>query len=247
MREEESLGTRLALKAFAAGMMLFLALAILFGCVNWAVLPWKMKEERRAQCLHNCRELGLALKQYAQDFEQIYPWHAGASEPENAWLDLGLLYPCYLTGFEAFLCPSSQERGLKAPAFPDEKEAFDTLKPANSKEAISYAYGVDASLDTALSWSESASATLRLLADKKAGIEIKGSFVELAAHKDEGRNVLYQDGHAQWEPGGAALDPDVENNEVGRPDADDYSKWWSDPPWYGEGMGNDEAAEESEN
>ncbi len=34
--------------------------------------------------------------------------------------------------------------------------------------------------------------------------------------------------------GKAALDPDPDDDEIGAPEAKDYTAWWSDPPFYGE-------------
>ncbi len=230
-------GAAILVMAFAVLLPHFAAGGGLFG---------RREDARRAACLNNCKQLGLALKQYSQDFRDIYPWRCGVLDPEEAWVDLGMLFPNYCTGFGSFICPSSKDRRVAAPAVPDDKKPLDPFKPADNTEVISYAYGYDASGDAPTAWTENAKATVRLLADKKAGIEIKDDLVKLANHKDKGRNVLYQDCHVSWRPDGAALDPDADDDTIGKPDADDYAKWWSDPPWYGEGMADEEAAEEPE-
>ena len=124
---------------------------------------------------------------------------------------------------------------------------FEPLKPADNTEVISYAYGLDAS-DPAdkLPWTENAPSTVRLAADKKAGWDVeddsKVNPTAMSNHRAEGRNVTYQDGHVKWKPGGKALDPDETDDEIGDPDAADYSDWWSDPPYYREGMEEKEEA-----
>jgi prepilin-type processing-associated H-X9-DG protein len=72
------------------------------------------------------------------------------------------------------------------------------------------------------------------MADKKAGIEIDGKDATQANHKDDGRNVLYQDGHVKWKRGPDALDPDEDDDQIGKPYDRSFTDWWSDPPWYDE-------------
>jgi hypothetical protein len=82
-------------------------------------------------------------------------------------------------------------------------------------------------------WVRDSSSTIRLLADKKAGV----AMTPKANHwygGAGGRNVAYRDGHVKWKSGADALDPDEQSNAIGARRADDYSEWWSDPPYYGE-------------
>jgi prepilin-type processing-associated H-X9-DG protein len=202
-------------------------------------VPPRHEASRLTMCLNNLKQLGKALKMYSQDFGERYPWHVGVSNPAEAWRDLALLFPSYDSGWDSFRCPSSKDQPFEPKSASGDKRdyPFEPLLPANTKEAISYAYGLDAR-DPAnpTAWTEEAPSTTRLLADKKAGVGL----TERSNHKTDGRNVLYQDGHVQWKSGTAALDPDETNDEVGPPQAPDaqsapdYRAWWSDPPYYGE-------------
>jgi prepilin-type processing-associated H-X9-DG protein len=201
------------------------------------------EQARRTSCLQNLKQLGLAMKQYEQDFRDTYPWRCGVLDPEEAWVDLGMLYPNYTADMGNFICPSARDRKFEPKCRSGAKEDYplEPFKPANNKEVISYAYGYDSSGDTPTAWTEEARATLRLLADKKAGIEITDDIRKLSAHRDHGRNIVYHDGHVKWAADAGAVDPDPDDDAVGAPDAGDYTNWWSDPPWYGEGMEDEEA------
>ncbi len=207
-------------------------LVVLFLLIGW-FCDMLTPEPRRSACLGNLKQLGLGMKQYAQDFDGRYPWCVGATDPHEAWRDLGMFYPNYITGLGSFICPKSRDRKLKDLSIPDDKRP---LEPFPADRLISYSYSIDARGTPVTAWTENAPATLRLAADKKAGTPVgsQGNPAKLANHKGKGRNVLYQDGHVEWEAGGDALDPDEDHDAVGVPDADAYRRWWSDPPYHGE-------------
>jgi prepilin-type processing-associated H-X9-DG protein len=197
---------------------------------------------RRASCLNNCKQVMLALKQYSQDFMELYPWHLGVKNPELAWRDLGILFPNYNSGSRSFFCPSAKDEPFVLKTEEDwKKNPLLPLKAADNSKVISYAYGINGSGKPTRPWDENARSTVRMLADKKAGIELKGDDARLANHHNNGRNVAYHDGHVKWAVGGDALDPDPDDEDIGAPDAPDYKQFWSDPPWYREGMNEEKA------
>jgi prepilin-type processing-associated H-X9-DG protein len=193
------------------------------------------EEEQRATCMYGLRALGIGLKQYSKEFTDTYPWRVGATKPENAWLDLGLLFPNYNPALETFLCPGSSDVEWDVQ---DKKDShpLDPFESASNKQVISYAYGIDGMRKQAVPWTGHAGPGIRLLADKKAGTTISKDEADIANHGLRGRNALYNDGHVQWKASIQALDPDEEDHQIGDPGADDYKAFWSDPPWYGEGM-----------
>jgi len=206
----------------------------------WMYSEWQMRDwHRRSFCLSNLKQLGLGLKQYAQEFDDKYPWSVGRRDPGEAWRDLGLLYPNYITEIGVYICPGSKDRKFEpmCDAGPKEDYPFEPLRDS-PKERTSYGYCFDArNPANPTSWRQNAKSTVRLLADKKAGLGLS----ERSNHKGEGRHVLYpaghvkwEDGHVKWKSGKMALDPEPEDDQIGAPDAKDYTAWWSDPPYYGE-------------
>ncbi len=201
---------------------------------------------RRAECLNNLKQLGLGLKQYARDCAEAYPWRVGASNPSDAWRDLGLLYPRYVPESKLFFCPSSKDRRsqLEREFFQEVREKRLQVQPivsSGSRAVISYSYGFDARGGTLagkeyvrLPWTENASPTVRVLTDKKAGSYMTSQSSHWYGWGAQGRNVLYQHGHVKWKAGTKPLDPDPADDEIGAPDATDYTDWWSDPPHYAE-------------
>ena len=230
--------------AFLRLVVAVMVVVLLPGCLF--ALMRAREQARRDACLSNVRQLGLAMKQYSQDFRDTYPWHVGATKPQNAWLDLGMLYPNYCSAFKTFICPSAHDKAWKVKAADGSDKDDEPLLPfasASNKEVVSYSYGINGTKEKPLPWTENAKSTVRLLADKKAGIKIDDENARLFNHRKKGRNVLYNDGHVKWIAGVAPLDPDADDDETGKPNADDYKAFWSDPPFYGEGMKDEEGKE----
>jgi len=213
--------------------------AVLAGAFLPALFDRPQESGHPPRCLNNLKQHGLALTQYAQDYDGCYPWRVGAVDAKEAWRDLGLLFPSYNSSLESFICRSSRDRKFDPKCASGAKKEYplEPFLPTSNREVISYAYCVDArDPDNPKAWTEEAPATLVLMADKKAGYPIGhvNNPATMANHKDEGRHVLYHDGHVEWKAGIRSLDPDETDDEVGPPGAKDYRAWWSDPPFYGE-------------
>ena len=242
MNERNGMRVRVQDRRIAPGLVHAAVIVVMLAVLvpgSLVALTIGRGESHRETCINNLKQLVLGMKQYSQDFMDVYPWHEGVSKPGNAWCDLGILYPNYNSGWKVFLCPASKDKTFKPKTAKGDKEddPLGALKPADNKQVISYAYGIDATdRQNPRGWTENAASTVHLLADKKAGTAIgrPGNPTKLANHKDDGRNVLYQDGHVKWKAGVAAIDPDEDDDAVGDPKARDYRAWWSDPPFYGE-------------
>ena len=147
-----------------------------------------------------------------------------------------------------FLCPNSTDRPFDPRCASGDKteHPFEPLQPADNTEVISYGYCYDGRSEAPAPWTENAPSSTRLMADKKAGLRIAEGTAnppsKVARHYRKrflrrrlyGRYVVYNDGHVQLEINEAALDPNPTDDAIGAPGADNYTAWWSDPPFYGE-------------
>ena len=251
MNERNGMRVRVQDRRIAPGLVHAAVIVVMLAVLvpgSLVALTIGRGESHRETCINNLKQLVLGMKQYSQDFMDVYPWHEGVSKPGNAWCDLGILYPNYNSGWKVFLCPASKDKTFKPKTAKGDKEddPLGALKPADNKQVISYAYGMDGTGEKATAWTENAKSTVRLLADKKAGAAISDDEAEIANHGQDGRNAGYQDGHVKWLANVDPVDPDADDDIVGKPDADDYKAFWSDPPWYAEGMDEEEEADSAE-
>ena len=91
-----------------------LVLTAIFGVLAFLLLPGLLKARigaRRTKCLNNLKQIGLSLKQYALDNDEVFPW--ASSEQNQYYRFFGKLHPQYTHDLEVFRCPSSRDRLMR--------------------------------------------------------------------------------------------------------------------------------------
>ena len=133
---------------------------------------------RRAQCLSNLKQIGLALHMYAQDnnedFPQLVGSKAGAIPPGSdggtaGGEHLGMLYPMYCSDPDLFACPTTR------PTVVWSSPVVETM--------ISYGYDCR--------HTSTHPADVAVASDEPSGGVSQN-------HYGDGQNVLFIDGHVKW-------------------------------------------------
>jgi prepilin-type processing-associated H-X9-DG protein len=150
----------------------------LFGLMVPASLHHAREKARRASCLGNHKQIGLAMRLYSGDFQERFP-------TDKDWTTLGsfaLLTNKYQTAPAAWTCPS--ERGLVVPS----------RENAWTSKNVSFAYG-------GFGLTESVQPDTPVMCDRSSQGHPVGTnpwSQNKWTHKSAGGNVLYADGHAAF-------------------------------------------------
>ena len=156
---------------------------------------------RRMNCASNLRQIGLAIKQYAQDNDEKFPsiwqqtngngegedWGGSYGDgPSEATVreSLGLIYPDYVDSAKIFSCPS-------------DPSDFDNIR--TNEAAGNNPIGDNG--DTSFSYD------CRHLDTHKSGCVIMSDKAQLGQaagqnsknHQEDGQNMLYLDTHVEWD------------------------------------------------
>ncbi len=200
----------------------------------------RFRDRLRPRCMNNLKHIGLALKQYALDNNETFPW--GGPETKPSCRFFGMLYPDYLSTLEVFRCPQSRDRIMDIKSCqPRPANPFTVLA---CRSGLSYAYGHNRGNP----WAEKAASTVRIAADKYtiSDYSKKAPKGKPSNHQGDGRNVVCLDGSAKWDNNKGMLeadpewdvragmyidDPEYEPDYESDPEYDQTGpEWWSDPP-----------------
>ena len=189
-----------------------LVVIAIIGILAGFLLPALAKAQeaaRRASCMNSCRQVGLAMIQWAGDHDDAFMDLVDTTGAEVPAVDTSgnisgepsrsafalLLNRGYLTTTKVFICPSSHDR-VTDDTFPSDYKG-STLDELILEEP-NCSYGWDPTKR------HSADATCAIIADKPndnpepSDADEGTSKNNSANHNDEGQNVFYNDGHTKW-------------------------------------------------
>lgn len=96
-------------------LLVVIAIIAILASILFPVFARARENARRTSCLSNLKQMGLAMMQYTQDYDEAYPYswsNLGTTPPGGTW-NLGtnvwawqqILYP-YHKSLQVFTCPS---------------------------------------------------------------------------------------------------------------------------------------------
>lgn len=107
-------------------LLVVIAIIAILASILFPVFARARENARRASCMSNLKQMGLAMMQYTQDYDECYPYSyssgMGANPPGGSWLGTTsgdtyptwgwsqLLYP-YHKSLQILLCPSGVSSG----------------------------------------------------------------------------------------------------------------------------------------
>lgn len=109
LRCQRSVGARTAFTLIE--LLVVIAIIAILAAMLLPALAKAKDRAKKIQCMNNCRQLGLGSQLYATDFNGHFLIDTRGAPP-NTWVngadDLTWLYPQYIAGFGAFICPSTK-------------------------------------------------------------------------------------------------------------------------------------------
>jgi len=200
-------------------LLVVIAIIAILAAILFPVFAKAREKARQASCLSNAKQLALAIMQYAQDFDEVYP-PAYCVFPTVVWPQL--LQP-YAKSTQITSCPSDKDPWYGLTNWP-----ISYIPNYNMHPPLDYAGAAGVSLAKVLrpaeiiTMAENADgAATNLVPDCQyawgtSGPSASTGFnpwarVSLGRH-NEGSNYSFADGHAKWLKGGEAKNTAVHWN-----------------------------------
>ena len=96
-------------------LLVVIAIIAILAAILFPVFARARENARKANCLSNQKQIGLALMQYTQDWDEMYPYsyyYVNGSGGSGGYVHWSYLLQSYAKSEKMFVCPSDKEKGL---------------------------------------------------------------------------------------------------------------------------------------
>ena len=133
-------------------LLVVIAIIAILAAILFPVFAQAREKARQTSCLSNVKQQGLALMQYTQDYDEMFPLGTNDSNPDSPGAKPVRLYDItwmravqpYMKNTNVFVCPSTTPRG-EPEGTPDPADAgLHATSPSisNARRGPIYNYGI---------------------------------------------------------------------------------------------------------
>lgn len=128
-------------------LLVVIAIISILAAILFPVFARARENARRASCMSNLKQFGIAMMMYVQDYDETYPkavsggmganppggaWNLGSDGTYNNWAWAQILYP-YHRSLEIFRCPSGLvDSTIKWPSYGNYGANTQLIVPSSS-------------------------------------------------------------------------------------------------------------------
>lgn len=184
-------------------LLVVIAIIAILASILFPVFARARENARRASCQSNLKEIGLAMMQYTQDYDEKYIANqpTDTASPGNGVTFVTALQP-YIKSTQIFICPSATGTTVTTPNTAGDHNWSAPSPPWNTASTSSY--GMNTNLENASLASVDSPATRILFFDSTwytAGgvtVGLAGDPIWEATRHFDGIDIAYADGHVKW-------------------------------------------------
>jgi len=170
-------------------LLVVIAIIAILAAMLLPALARAREQARRAVCISNLKQIGLAIKMYSQDYNENFPDSTGTGT--YALSAFAKLIPRYVSAANVFVCPSDLTPTT----------ATESVVPNAPNGSCSYAYAISLSAftsdDTVVVVDKARAVATTFNSQWDAANLLLGT-QGLVNHRADGVNALYAGGQVAW-------------------------------------------------
>ena len=187
-------------------LLVVIAIIAILAAILFPVFARARENARKSNCQSNLKQIGTALLQYIQDYNEVYPYGASVNirDHGNVWDGI----QPYIKNTQVFGCPSDAQKNCVSLVAGDSR--YWGAEWANFKLSYSYNYANGGYSQATFNYVSETAVFAEgierpyfyqdgaVLPDGGRGVGYHDAPYRLANRHSEGMNLAFYDGHVKW-------------------------------------------------